>query len=320
MVHGGCICPVDRHVDGQTPRSYGDQKADGGSMNYVFHILIMIALYVVLGLSLNLVAGHSGLLSICHGAFYGVGAYATTLLMVKAGWEFLPALSMAVVASAILSLIVGIPSLRLKGDFFVLATIGFQMIMFSVLYNWTGLTHGPYGIPAIPRPVIFGWRVATLSSLLLLSFLSAAFVIGVCWQLARSPYGRALRAVRDDELAATALGKNPMHLKTTAFIFSAGLAAIAGGLYAGYVTYIDPTSFGLEEAIFILSLVIIGGAGNLKGPIIGAVFMVVLPELLRFLQVPDMVAPNIRQIIYGLLLIVAMRFRPQGIAGRYAFD
>lgn len=280
----------------------------------------MITLYVTLALSLNLVVGYAGQLSLCHGAFYGVGAYASTLLLVKAGWAFLPALLGAVAVSAMLSLAVGLPSLHLKGHYFVLATIGFQMIIFSVLYNWVDLTRGPYGIPAIPKPAILGWKATTLSVFLLLAALAAALVAWLLWQLARSPYGRALQAVRDDELAATALGKNPLFFKTTAFVISGGLAAVSGALYAGYVTYIDPTSFTLDESIFIVAVVIIGGAGNLKGPIVGAAFMVILPEILRFVQIPGTIAPNIRQIIYGLLLILVMRFRPQGVAGRYAFD
>lgn len=289
-------------------------------MNYLLHICIMITLYVVLGLSLNLALGYAGLLAICHGAFYGVSAYVCTLLMMEAGWTFLPATGAAIVTNAALALAVGLPSLRLRGHYFVLATMGFQMIIFAVLYNWVDLTRGPYGIPGIPKPCILGWRVGTLPSFLALSTAMAAVVVFLSWQFARSPFGRVLRAIRDDVPAAIALGKNPLYFQIAAFVISGAMAAVAGSLYATYVTYVEPTCFGITEAIFILCVVVIGGTGNLKGPIVGAVFVVLLPEALRFVQVPDTVAPNVRQIIYGVLLILAMRFRPQGMVGCYAYD
>lgn len=289
-------------------------------MNYFEHILIMLNLYVILGLTLNLVIGYGGLLSLCHGAFYGIGAYATTLLMMKAGWGFVPAVTAGVVVTGIAATLIGIPALRLKGDSFVLGTMGFQIIVFSILYNCAPLTSGPYGIPGIPKPVLFGWRVDSITDFLILSSGAALVVALLHWQQMRSPFGRALQAVRDDELAARALGKNPTYFRLTTFVFSAGLASLAGAIYACYVSYIDPTSFGIDEAIFAVTVVVIGGAGNLVGPIVGAAFMVLLPEALRFLHIPDTLAPSFRQIIYGLLLILVMRFRPKGIAGRYAFD
>ena len=134
------------------------------------------------------------------------------------------------------------------------------------------------------------------------------------------PFGRVLKAIREDEIAAEALGKNITNFKVAAFAIAAGVAAISGALYAGYITYIDPTSFNLEESIFILSVVIIGGTGNLKGSVVGAISLVILPEALRFLGMPDTVAPNVQQMIYGGLLVGLMFFRPQGIVGEYQFE
>ncbi len=289
-------------------------------MNYFWHILTMISLYAMLAMSLNLVTGYTGLLSLCHAAFYGIGAYTTTLLMMNAGWGFFPALLAAVGLTAALSLIIAVPSLRLRGDYFVLATLGFQIIVFTILYNWIDLTRGPYGIPGIPIPKVFGVEMNSV----FLYFLFSGAMAGACGlllgALTNSPFGRVLKAVREDEMAAAALGKNVPRLKVTAFAIGAAFAAVPGGLFAGYMRYIDPTSFTLMESVFILSTVVIGGAGNMIGPIIGAGFMVVLPEALRFLQIPDAIAANLRQIIYGLLLIALMRFRPQGIQGEYGFD
>lgn len=128
-----------------------------------------------------------------------------------------------------------------------------------------------------------------------------------------------LKAIREDELSAISIGKNVRRFKILAFAISSGMAAIAGSLYASYVTYIDPTSFNLDESIFILSVVLVGGSGNLKGPIVGTLLMILLPEGLRFLGIPDNIAPNVRQMIYAFILILLMRFRPQGIAGEYRF-
>lgn len=289
-------------------------------MNYLFHILIMICIYAILSLSLNLLIGYAGLFSIAHAAFYGIGAYTATLLMMKLGFNFLLALLCGILVAGISGLLIAYPSLRLKGDYFVLASLGFQLIVFSISYNWIGLTRGPYGIPGIPRPSIFGFKVDSLPLYLILSLVILFLVFMFIRLLCRSPFGRALKALREDELAAGALGKDIPNLKIWAFVIAGGLAAISGGLYATYVTYIDPTSFNLDESIFIIAIVLIGGSGNLKGPIVGAVFMIILPEVLRFLGIPSTVAPNVRQMIYGALLIILMRYRSQGLVGEYKFE
>lgn len=289
-------------------------------MNYLWHILTLINIYTILGMSLNLAVGYTGLLSICHAAFYGIGAYAATLLMLNAGWNFLPALLTAVLITTVCSLVIAIPSLRLRGDYFVLATLGFQIIVFSILYNWIDLTRGPYGIPGIPLPQVLGREVDSVGAYFLFSLFFALTCGLLLAGVKQSPFGRVLRAVREDDMAAAALGKPVSRLKVTAFALSAAFAAVSGALFACYMRYIDPTSFTIAESVFILSIVIIGGAGSLAGPIFGAALMIVLPEILRFLQIPDSIAANMRQIIYGVLIILLMRYRPQGIVGEYTFD
>jgi len=289
-------------------------------MNYLLHILIMIAIYGMLTLSLNIVVGYSGLLSLCHAAFYGIGAYITTLMMMKAGIGFLPALAVAILGAVLLSYLIALPSLRLKGDYFVLATLGFQIIIFVILYNWVPVTRGPYGIPGIPQPHIFGLSIDSLPEFFIFSLIFLLVSGSLIALLLRAPFGRVLKAIREDEIAAAALGKNVPRLKTQAFVIAAAFAAIPGALFAVYFRYIDPTSFTLMESIFILSIIIIGGTGNLVGPLVGSVFLVVLPEILRFLQIPDSIAANMRQIIYGLILIVLLRYRPQGLFGEYRFE
>lgn len=289
-------------------------------MNYLIHILIMISIYIILSLSLNLPVGYIGLLSLAQAAFYGIGAYATTLFMMQAGVNFFVALVLAVIFSATLSLLVSYPSIRLRGDYFILASLAFQVIVFTILYNWIVITRGPYGIPGIPRPEFLGIGFDNLQKFLVLSVGMAIGVFIVVKRLCSSSFGLVLKAIREDELSAISIGKDVRRFKILAFAISSGIAAIGGALYAAYVTYIDPTSFTLDESIFILSIVLVGGSGNLKGPITGTILMILLPEGLRFLGIPDSVAPNVRQIIYALILILLMRFRPQGLAGEYKFD
>lgn len=286
-------------------------------MNYILHLLIMIVIYLILAYGFNLVVGFGGLLSLCQAVFYGIGAYASTLLMMKTGMSFIPAILISMVITGLFALLVGIPALRFRGDSFVIVTLGFQMIVFTILYNWVDFTRGPYGIPGIPRPVIAGHEITTLPEYLLLVSVCLLALIAVLFVIYKSPFGMAVKALRDDEMAAEGLGKSPVHIFLYAFVISGMTASVAGGLYATYVTYIDPTSFTLDESIFILSVLLVGGTGNRLGPFVGVVFMILLPEALRFLGLPDTVAPNVRQMIYGLTLILLMFLRPQGIAGEY---
>jgi len=288
-------------------------------MSYLLHILVLINIYVILALSLNLLVGYTGLLSLCHAAFYGIGAYIGTLLMVDGGLGFWPALGCAVLGTVLLSFPISMPSLRLKGDYFVLATLGFQVIVFAILYNWMSVTEGSYGIPGIPRPSVAGVPINSPGSYVLFSGAIALVCVGLLYLIGESPYGRVLKSIREDEMAAAALGKNLFWFKTSAFSIGAGFAAIPGVLFAGYMQYIDPTSFTILESVFILSIIIIGGTGNVSGPVLGAALLVIFPEALRFLGMPDALAANIRQIIYGLALIGLLRYRPQGLLGEYDF-
>ncbi len=286
-------------------------------MSYILHLLIMIGIYIILAYSLNLVVGFGGLLSFCHAVFYGIGAYSCTLLMIKTGLSFLPSILLSSLVAGFIACLIGLPALKFRGESFTIVTLGFQMIAFTVLYNWIGLTRGPYGIPGIPRPVIANLKITTLPAYLLLVGCFAAVSLFLLFKIYSSPFGLALKSLRDDEMAAEGLGKSPVHIFLYAFVISGMMASLAGGLYATYVTYIDPTSFTLDESIFLFAILMVGGTGNRTGPFVGTVVMLLLPEVLRFLGLPDQVAANVRQIIYGLTLILLMFFRPQGIRGEY---
>lgn len=219
-----------------------------------------------LTVSLDLLAGRIGLFSVAHAAFYGLGAYTSALMSIRLGTSFSIGVLCGMVVAVLISFVVSLPSLRLNDDYFVIATFGFQMILFSVFNNWMSLTHGPLGIPGIPQPVIFGWHVTSHLDFLILAVAFACFAYIVVWRITSSPFGRVLHAIREDEVFAKAHGKNTLYFKVTAFAVSAALAASAGSLYASYITYIDPTSFTVMESILIISMVIIGGAGSLWGP------------------------------------------------------
>lgn len=289
-------------------------------MDYTLHILVVLAIYVTLCISLDLVAGHTGLLSIAQAAFYGLGAYTSALLTVRFETPFLVCIVAGATVATLISFFVSLPSLRLRDDYFVIATFGFQMILFSVFNNWINLTRGPMGIPGIRQPVIFGWHVASQLDFLILAVIFTCFAYFVVHRLTSSPFGRVLHAIREDEVFAQALGKCTFRFKVTAFAVSAALAASAGSLYSYYMTYIDPTSFTVTESILIISMVIIGGASSLWGPLIGAVVLVMLPEALRFVALPSAAAANLRQIIYGSLLVIMVLFRPRGLVGKYGFN
>ena len=288
-------------------------------MEYLFHIGILVGIYVILAVSLDLLAGHAGILSLAHAAFYGIGAYTSALVAVRLGAPFWVGLLVGMGAAAAISIMVSLPSLRLHDDYFVIATFGFQVILLSVLNNWMDLTRGPLGIPGIPRPVLLGWEVRTQLEFLILTAAAAIISYLIVGRIAGSPFGRVLRAIREDEVFPGSLGKNTIGFKVLAFSVSAALAAVAGSLYAHYVTYIDPTSFTVMESILVISMVILGGAGSPWGPVVGAVVLVTLPELLRFVGLPSSVAANVRQILYGGLLVAFMMWRPQGLLGKYSF-
>jgi branched-chain amino acid transport system permease protein len=288
-------------------------------MDYLLHILILIGIYVILSVSLNLIAGYAGLLSIAHAAFYGVGAYVAALMALNLHSTFLVNIICAVIVSGLLGALVGIPSLRIRDDYFVIATFAFQVITFSILNNWVSFTGGPMGLPGIPQPTIFGLQVSSHLGFLIFIALFCALTLWVTRRIVRSPFGRVLKAIREDEVFAQTAGKNVAAYKIIVFVVGAGMAAVAGVMYAYYISFIDPTSFTVMESIFIISIVIIGGTGSLWGPVAGAVVLVLLPELLRFLGLPSSVAANLRQIIYGGLLVAFMMWRPRGFLGEYAF-
>jgi branched-chain amino acid transport system permease protein len=285
-------------------------------MEYILHILIMILIYVMLSQSIALTAGHSGLISLAHAGFYGIGAYTTAILSVNYGLPFLLTLPIAMLISGIIAAIVSVIALRTVDDYFIIITLGIQVFAFSIMNNWMELTNGPLGIPGIPAISIFGMEIASKIGFLILTLLLTSIVFVLIRNITRSPFGRILISLSEDEIFTKSLGKKVYSAKVISFTIGGMLAAIPGVLYAHYISYIDPTSFTVAESIFILSIVIIGGMRNLWGIAISAAVLIILPEALRFIGMPSSIAANMRQIIYGLALVIMMLKYSKGFVSK----
>lgn len=282
-------------------------------MEYLLHLLILICFYTILAQSLNLSVGFTGLISLAHAGFYGIGAYTTAILSLKYGFSFWLNIPLAMLISGTIAFVVSLIALRTIEDYFIICTLGIQVIIFSIMNNWMGLTRGPLGVPGIHEISFFDISLDSKISFFLLSLFFVFIVWFILKNISKSGFGKTLQAISEDEIYTQSIGKNVYKSKIVSFTLSASLAAIPGALYAHYISYIDPTSFTVNESIFILSIVIIGGLGNLKGSFYAAAFLVLLPEALRFVGIPDSIAANMRQIIYGLILVIVMMSRKNGV-------
>lgn len=286
-------------------------------MEYLIHLAILFAIYSILGISLNLVVGYTGLLSVTHAAFYGLGAYTTAILLTTSGVNFFVSIIFGIILATIISFLIGLVLSKFKGDYYALGSFGFNIIVFSIFLNWQELTRGPLGIPGISKPSLLGFNFTSNFSFLALAILFLILVYFVSRFIVNSSFGRVLKAIREDEKAIQVFGYNTTYFKLVIFVISAGMAALAGSLFASYITFIDPSSFTLMESIFILAIIILGGLANNKGAILGALFLILLPEILRFVGFPADIAAQMRQVVYGLILIGLMLYRPQGLIGEY---
>jgi branched-chain amino acid transport system permease protein len=286
---------------------------------YLLHVLVLIAIFSVVAMSLNLLVGYLGLLSMAQAGYYGVGAYVAALMALELRTPVLVNLVAGALVAGILAFGIAWCSLRVHDDHFVLVTFGVQIILFSIFKNWISLTRGTAGLGGIPRVNLFGFALDTPWKFLAFTVTLALACFWLVRTLTRAPFGRVLKAILEDEVFAISLGKDIRHYKTIVSSISAMMAAAGGVLYAYYMTFIDPTSFSATESILIISMVIIGGPGSLLGSVLGAAVLITLPEALRFLGIPNTVAAEVRQILLGSSLVALMLLRPQGLVGNYHF-
>lgn len=273
--------------------------------NYILHILILLGVYLVLGMSLNIVTGVTGELDLGHAAFFGIGAYVSSLFTQNIFNSFWLGLILAGLISLIFGLILGIPSLRIRGDYLAIVTLGFNEIIRYVLLNWQDVTNGPMGIRGIPTPEIFGFTLNTKQFLFYLVQIIVIITFVVMYRITNSRFGRTLVAIRENEIAATSLGINTGYYKIWAFAITAAFAGIAGSFFGHYMNFINPNNFTSNESILILCMVVIGGKGSIIGSVVGVAVLFLLPEILRPIA-------SYRMLIYGILLVVMMVYKPSG--------
>ena len=281
---------------------------------YLVHLLILIGIYIILAVSLNLSLGYTGMLNLGHVALFGIGAYTSTLLNI-AGVPFVISFLAAGIVASIFSFLLVLATKRLQGDYYALATLGFAFVVYSLLLN-LDLTRGPLGIPGIPKPVFFGYTISSNPAYLIFVAVIAIISLFIINRTVKSPFGRLLEALRDDEVGLRVLGKNTSKLKYKAMMISGFFAGIAGSLFAHYISFIDPSSFYLNELILIITIVIIGGLASIKGTVIATFILFLIPEALRFLALPSSIIGPARQIIYALILLLILLYKPRGIDGR----
>ncbi|WP_011578918.1 MULTISPECIES: branched-chain amino acid ABC transporter permease [Chelativorans] len=285
-------------------------------VNYFANLVTVTGISMILAISLNLLIGYAGIFSMAHAAFYGVGAYVAALLALHYTAELTLAVPLAMVTCAAASLLISLPALRVRGEYFVAASLGLQVIAFTVFEQWHSVTGGLSGLIGIPVAELFGYSLASPLAFMGVTIALVALVALAVICLLRTAFGRDLRAIRDDETAAAAAGKNVAVIKSIAVAISSALCAVAGVLYAFNIAFVNPESFTLNLSVLVMAMVIIGGAGTITGPIIGAALIQCLPAALSWLPLPPQNIGYLQQILYGLAMVLLMIYRPAGLMGK----
>ncbi|RDV05006.1 branched-chain amino acid ABC transporter permease [Undibacter mobilis] len=284
-------------------------------MNYFLSFVILAEIFSIAALSTNLLIGVIGIFSVAQAAIMGVGAYATALLMM-AGVPFPLAALAAIVMCAAINVLSSLPSLRLAGDYFIITSFGTQLVATAVFINWQNLTGGATGLVGIPIAEIGGYAFASSQQFAALATGCLIVIAASFWLLMRSPYGKLLHAIRLNEVAAVAAGRKVLRAKVGVAAVSGAYAGVAGALYATYISFIDPVSFDIHVSVLVLTMLVVGGARTLAGSIIGPFLLQAIPQLLAMIDIPSTIVGPVRQLVYGVILIAFMLWRPQGIAGR----
>ncbi|MEZ4753456.1 MAG: branched-chain amino acid ABC transporter permease [Bdellovibrionota bacterium] len=275
-------------------------------MEYLIHLGILICIYIILAQSFNLSFGIGRLFNLAHVASYALGAYTTALLSTEHAvgfWLIVPA---SMLVAGLLSILIGVISLKLTQDYFAIGTLAFSSVVSALLINWKSLTRGVLGIPGIPRPEIMGINFYENLNFLWLALICAVLVSIFSYMVFNNAYGRSLKTQSEFEQGALAIGKNTRDLRNLAFFFSSSIAGLAGCLFAYYINYIDPSSFSLIEMIFILTIVVTGKPGSFWGVTAATIFLVLLPEPLRFIDMPSSILGPLRQLLYAVIMFTVV--------------
>lgn len=283
---------------------------------YILHLIVLIAIYGILAMSLNFVMGYGGILQFGHVALFGIGAYASAILTTMYGFPFSIGFLGAIVGGGMGAFVLGMLIRRVRGDFMALITLFFAFVFYALALNSPELTRGALGIPAIARPSI----VTSLPSYAVASVIILFVVFFLFTRILHSPFGLVMGAMRDDDLGARVMGKNVVHARRVVLILSGMIAGLAGALYAHYIGFIDPSSFYLGDLVIIVTAVVLGGLGSLEGSVIGVAIYFLIPEALRFIDLPAETLGAVRQIIFMTLLLLIILLRPKGILGKVSLE
>lgn len=276
---------------------------------YFIRVLCLVGVYSILTISLNLIAGYMGQTSMGHAALYLLGGYFSGLLGSKLGLPFWFTVFFGIIGGALGGVVLGLATMRLSGSYLAVITLAFSKVVEMIVLNWNSVTNGPLGVRNIPRPNLFGWEFTTSNGgFYWLMLILVTIAILVSMRVVNSKFGRAIRAIKEDELAAKLMGINTAAYKVKTIVLSGALAGMAGAFYASMNRYIDANTFNFDISMTILCIVIFGGLGSIPGMIVGSILLISFPEVLRSLA-------DYRFVVYGLLLIFMMRFRPQGLLG-----
>lgn len=288
-------------------------------MGYLLHMAVIIGLYIILACSLNLMAGCGGMVSLAHAALWGVGAYTAALLGAGLSSDLLLVAAVSGLVGWLLGGLLGLLAARMRDDSFVVVSLAIQLIFVGLFMNCTGITGGILGIAGIAQPGIFGLTISGRPGFLAVVAVMVLGCLVVSRRIIRSPYGRALVMMRDDSTFLEAAGKRSVSIRHSVSGLSGALAAVSGCVYAQYMSYIDPGHFGMMTSLQVLTMVIIGGSGSVSGPFVGALILAAIPELTGLFGASGAIAAHLGQVFTGLVLVAAILWRPQGIAGSGAF-
>lgn len=288
-------------------------------MDYIIHLFIVLCFYIVISSSVNLLSGYLGAISIAQASFIGIGAYLTAILTVMFGINPILACGLSIVISVLIAILLGIPFFYRYGKDFVLISFAFQILFNNLTNNLSALTGGAIGISNVPHIETGFSNLSNKMEFLIVSIPILLCMFLLILYISKSVYGRLLKAIREDYILVISYGMDVRRIQNYVFALSVSMTAIIGSLYAMYYSHIDPTSFSFNESVFLLSLIIIGGAGSIWGSVISTFVLVLLPELLGLLGLPSAVAGNLRQIIYSVALVIIMLVKPKGLLGDYSF-
>lgn len=283
-------------------------------MNYLMTLVSLFSIGIILAMSLNLLMGYTGRVSMAHGGFMGIGAYTAAWLSLNAGINMVWALFAAALAAGLIGWLYGLATMRIDGDEFILASFALQMVIVEAISRWTDVTRGTYGLSGIPKPEVFGIALKSAPQFAIYAVVVMLICAIIMMRMSRSAFGLVLRGVRESTSSMEALGTDTARVKVLIMVIASAFAGVAGTLQASLVTFIHPDSFSIMLSIIIVAYLLVGGLGNMWGGAVGAVLLISVPEIIATTGlVPSNLLGPMERIVYGAILMLFVWFRPKGV-------